>query len=164
MSAWERYQERCAVRGGTKRETQLIRAVRTIRSKEPDTLSHQEEVLLYPPEHCWNIDAPDAGSYAVQQAVTVIDSDNLNEKRVIALPGDELVCGTLVSWMGQYWLITEADANRTLNTKTRMLQCNHLLKWVSPEGELRRQWCIIEDGTKLKHYDSAIVWRGGNAA
>ena len=148
MSAWERYQERCTVRGETKRDTQLIRAARTIRTKEPTTLSHQEDVILYPPEHGCNIDAPDAQEYAVRQAVTVIDSDNLNEKRVIALPGDELICGTLVSWMGQYWLITEADANRTLNTKTRMIQCNHLLKWVSPDGVLCRQWCIIEDGTK----------------
>ena len=29
-----------------------------------------------------------------------------------------------------------------------MVQCNHLLRWVSKDDEICEQWCIVEDGTK----------------
>ena len=145
MDIWDSYQKRANVRGATKRETVLNREVRMLNQKLPDSLSF----------HKATIDG-------VEQNVSIINSDNLNEKSIISLPGEELVCGGLVHWMDNYWLITEKDANTTVYTKCKMLQCNHLLKWVSEDGVIHEQWCIIEDGTKLKHTvvcNSLAYWK-----
>lgn len=131
MDIWDSYQKRANVRGTTKRETVLNREVRMLNQKLPDSLSFHEATID-----------------GVEQNVSIINSDNLNEKSIISLPGEELACGGLVHWMDNYWLITEKDANTTVYTKCKMLQCNHLLKWVSEDGVIHEQWCIIEDGTK----------------
>ena len=60
-------------------------------------------------------------------------------------------------WMDNYWLITERDADTTVYTRAKMIQCNHLLKWVSDDNTIHEQWCIIEDGTKLRSYVCSIV-------
>jgi hypothetical protein len=50
--------------------------------------------------------------------------------------------------MDNYWLVTERDVNMTVYTRAKMVQCNHLLRWVSEDDKICEQWCIIEDGTK----------------
>ena len=143
MNVWDVYQSRANARGDTKRSTQLKREIRTIQGKLPDNLSYQS-VIIYDLEHGYNI----SEEYAIEQNVAIINSDNLNEKTIIALPGEDIIHGSLVYWMGNHWLVTERDANTTVYTKAKMIQCNHLLKWVSADDEIIEQWCIIEDGTK----------------
>lgn len=50
--------------------------------------------------------------------------------------------------MDNYWLVTERDPNITLYTKAKLLQCNHLLKWINSDDKIITQWCVVEDGTK----------------
>ena len=133
MSIWDAYQERIDAHGGTKRGAALKQEIRRINNRLPDNLSY----------HSVTIDD-------VEQNVAIINSDNLNEKSIISMPGEDLACGGLVHWMDNYWLITERDANMTIYTKCKMIQCNHLLKWVSEDGVIHEQWSIVEDGTKLK--------------
>ena len=131
MGIWDVYERRIDAHGGTKREAIRQREVRMIHHKLPDSLSY----------HSVTIDG-------AEQNVAIINSDNLNEKTIISMPGEDLHGGGLVRWMENYWLITERDANTTVYTKCKMIQCNHLLKWVSKDGVIHQQWCIIEDGTK----------------
>jgi len=143
VSVWDTYEERLRVRGGTKRGAVLNREVRTIQKRLPDNLSYQT-ALIYDLEHGYNIDS----TFAANRNVAIINSDNLNEKTIISMPGEDIVHGSLVHWMGNYWLVTERDANTTVYTKAKMIQCNHLLKWVSADDVIIEQWCIVEDGTK----------------
>lgn len=131
MDIWENYQTRVEARGDTKRQAVYNREVRMLQKRTKDSLSYQ------------TVEVDDE-----EQNVTVINSDNLNEKTIISLPGEDLRNGALIHWMDNYWLITERDANTTLYTKCKMIQCNHLLKWVSDDHTIHEQWCIIEDGTK----------------
>ena len=133
MSIWDAYQERIDAHGGTKRGAALKQEIRRINNRLPDNLSY----------HSVTIDD-------VEQDVAIINSDNLNEKSIISMPGEDLDCGGLVHWMNNYWLITERDANMTIYTKCKMVQCNHLLKWVSEHGVIHERWSIVEGGTKLK--------------
>ena len=146
MSIWDAYQERIDAHGGTKRGAALKQEIRRINNRLPDNLSY----------HSVTIDD-------VEQNVAIINSDNLNEKSIISMPGEDLACGGLVHWMDNYWLITERDANMTIYTKCKMIQCNHLLKWVSEDGVIHEQWSIVEDGTKLKRTrtvrDSLAYWK-----
>lgn len=86
----------------------------------------------------------------------IINSDNLNEKMIFSLPEETFRCGGLVEWMGNHWLITEKDANDELYTRGKLLQCNYELRWVDPDDKtICSQWCVIEDGTKLRRLVSA---------
>lgn len=131
MSVWDTYKTRIEARGDTKRKTVFRRELHFLESNLRDSLSY----------HQVNIDG-------VPQEVAIINSDNLNEKKMLSFPGDDIRCGSLVEWEENYWLVVEKDANNEVYTRTKLLQCNHLLKWVDDENIIREQWCVIEDGTK----------------
>lgn len=145
--AWGVYQDRMSARGLTKRDTVLKREIRTIEHRLPDSLSYQF-VTMYDPEYGYNILTDEMKRHASERNVAIINSDNLDEKTIIAMPGEDLIHGSLVEWMGQHWLITNRDANSTVYVRAKMVQCNHLLRWVSQDNLVCEQWCLIEDGTK----------------
>lgn len=147
MSAWDNYQERADVHGRTKRQTILRREIHDLNKRVPDTLSYHT-VEIYGVAHGYNISSNTMSQYMMDQNVAIINSDNLNEKYIFSLPGEDIQNGSLVHWMDQYWLVTERDANTTVYTKAKLLQCNYLLKWVSSSHEVIEQWCVVEDGTK----------------
>lgn len=131
MSVWDSYENRIAVSGRSKRESVLRRELHMLSTKLSDSLSyHSVEIDNSPHE------------------VAITNSDNLNEKTIYSISSDVVKGGSLVSWMDNFWLITECDANAEIYTKAKMRQCNHLLKWIDADGKTHEQWCIIEDGTK----------------
>ena len=134
MNAWGLYEERMNVRGNSKRNAVKRHELLNIQKHLPDNLSYTE---------C-TIDGE-------ERTVAIINSDNLDQKTILSLPGEDIRHGGLVEWMDQHWLVYERDANTTLYTRANLLQCNYLLKWVTEEnGEhtIHEQWCTVEDGTK----------------
>lgn len=131
MGIWDTYENRVYVQGKTKREAALFRASRRLSEKLGDSLSY----------HGVLIDGE-------ERSVIIDDSDNLNEKIMHSLPGEDFMCGSLVEWADNHWLITEKDANNELRTRVKLLQCNFLLKWIDEDHIIHEQWCVIEDGTK----------------
>ena len=131
MGVWDTYKNRLEVRGSTRRDAAYEREKRMLENRLQENLSY----------HTVMIDD-------VPQDVAIINSDNLNEKTILSLPGEDITHGGLIHWMDNYWLVTERDANTTMYTRAKMVQCNYLLKWVSDDNVIHEQWCIIEDGTK----------------
>lgn len=131
MSVWDTYQRRIEAHGSTKRETAFNREVHMFKCKTKDSLSYQDVTID-----------------GEQRNVSIVNSDNLNKKKMLSLPGEDFRCGGLVDWAENHWLIVEKDANNELYTKVKLLQCNYLLRWVDDENIIREQWCVIEDGTK----------------
>ena len=148
MNVWDAYEDRMTSQGDTRREMALRRGARTLNLKTPDSLSYQF-VTMYDRDHGYNIQSAEMAAAAVERKVAIINSDNLDQKYIYALPGEDIELGSLVHWMDNYWLVEERDANTTLYTRAKMIQCNFLLHWVSDDKEICEQWCIIEDGTKL---------------
>lgn len=163
MNVWDSYETRIETLGGTKRGTSKKREIRYVHNKLPDNLSYQL-VTLFDPAHTYNIESTEMQNAAVEQNVAIINSDNLNEKYIFSMPGEDIECGSIIHWMDNYWLVDEKDANTTLYTRAKLLQCNYLLRWVNNNDEICEQWCMIEDGTKLKciFYICMIVWYIGN--
>ena len=133
MSIWTTYENRITAGGATKRETAFNRECRFLNQNLRDSLSYKKVLI-------------DGES----KEVSIIDSDNLNEKKMLSLPLEDIKCGAMVEWEENFWIVTEKDANNELYTRTKLLQCNHLLKWVDENDVIREQWCFIEDGTKLE--------------
>lgn len=156
---WDLYSERVAAHGNTKRDATLKREVRLLNRRAPDSLSYHT-VTVFDSAHGYNIDNEDVRSAAYEQNVTIINSDNLNEKKLHTMPGDDMKAGSLIEWMDNHWLVTEKDANATIYTTVKLLQCNYLLRWVSEDDrKVYEQWCVVEDGTKLLERDSFRVAR-----
>lgn len=131
MSAWDEYESRIDVRGGNKRNAFKRREIHNILSHLPDNMSYTDVTID-----------------GIPQTVAIINSDNLDEKTILSLPGEDIKHGGLVEWMDNRWLVVEKDANRTLYTHAKLQQCNYLLKWVSEDLVIHEQWCYVEDGTK----------------
>lgn len=131
MGIWDIYKNRIYADGKTKREAALSRTSRMLRERLEDSLSY----------HDVTVDGEN-------RSVIIDDSDNLNEKIMHSLPGEDFICGGLVEWADNHWLITEKDANNELRTRVKLLQCNFLLKWIDTDHIIHEQWCVIEDGTK----------------
>lgn len=146
MSVWDVYQDKITMLGGNKHDAVLTREVRNLNAKLKDNLSYQS-VDIYKQDCGYNITSPEMAEKVITQNVAIVDSDNLDEKYIYSLPGEDLEHGSLIYWDDNYWLITERDANTTVYTRGILTQCNYLLKWVL-DGEIYEQWCIVEDGTK----------------
>lgn len=131
MSVWDSYEALAEVRGLTRRDTRLQREKRYLTTKLPDNLSYFTVTID-----------------GVSQEVAIVNSDNLDQKYIYSMPGEDIKHGGMVYWMDCYWLVDEKDANREIYTRAKLLQCNYLLKWVDPDGIIREQWCNVEDGTK----------------
>lgn len=133
MNPWGLYEARRFTQGANKRQTAYRREFGRLTDKVVSSLSFHTAVID-----------------GVERDLSIINSDNLNEKTLLTMPGEDVDCGGLVEWMDNHWLITEKDANNELYTRAKMEQCNYLLRWVDPESkQVIERWCIIEDGTKL---------------
>lgn len=150
MGAWDVYQDRINVRGVTKRDTIKRREIKQLQKKIPDSLSYQS-VKVFDGDYGFNINSMETITETPLQNVAIINSDNLDAKYICSLPGEDIHAGALIGWMDTYWLVSERDANTTLYTRAKMIQCNYLLRWVSDDNRICEQWCMIEDGTKLEH-------------
>lgn len=147
MSAWDTYEQRIGAHGMTRRGASEVNELRAIDRKVPNNLSYTE-VEIYPMEYAYNIERDEAQENKIIQNVSIINSDNLNEKTILSMPGEDIVLGSLIHWMDNYWIVDERDANTTLYTKAKLTQCNHLMKWINADKEIIEQWCVVEDGTK----------------
>lgn len=137
MTPWEVYNHRMESKGGSVRGARFKREVRFINERLPDNLSYHSAVID-----------------EQEREVAIINSDNLNEKTIISMPGEDFKCGGLVKWMNNYWIITEKDANNELYTKGKLEQCNYVLRWVAKDGNIVERHCIISDGTKYMRGES----------
>ena len=133
MDSWFAYKERIDARGGSRRNASLVRETEYMKRKLGDNLSSFKVEIDGKP-----------------QQVSIINTDNLDTKKIFSMPGEDLHHGGLVSWMDNHWLITEKDYNNEVYTRCTMQQCNYLLRWVDPVTlKIMERWCIVEDGTKL---------------
>lgn len=146
MGVWTSYENRVNINGATVRDEMLNREQSMLLKKMKDSLSYHSILIN-----------------GVKREASIANSDNLNEKTMFSLPGEDFICGDVVDWADNHWLITEKDANNEVCTKVKLLQCNHLLKWVDNKHQIHEQWCVIEDGTKLRRiYVCVIAWHIGN--
>lgn len=133
MSAWDKYEQQSGIRGSSRRDAVLKREQRFITNKLKGHLSYHSVVID-----------------GVTREAAVINSDDLNIKTILSMPGEDIPHGGLVDWMGYHWMITDKDVNTEVYAKGIMQQCNYLLRWVDPvEKKVYEHWCIVEDGTKL---------------
>ena len=128
---WDVWQNQVEAAGATRRERALNRTKRIINYKTMHSLS-THKVLIN----------------GIEQRITIINREEFNKKRIIALPDETIVHGGIVDWADNKWLITQIDSNDEVNMAGLMEQCNYELKWRDETGNIISKWCVVEDGTK----------------
>lgn len=104
MSIWDIYEKRMEIRGVTKRDTKLHREGRYLTAKLPDNLSYFDVTI-----DC------------IPQRVAIVNSDNLDEKTIFSMPGEDIRHGGTVKWMDHYWIVAEKDANNEVYARGKLL-------------------------------------------
>lgn len=131
MTALEKYKRRLGMNNGPSRERWLNSTRKWINTKLPESLSYHTAIIDGEERQC-----------------AIISTTKFAEKKIIAMPGESLICGTYVEWMDNVWLITEANAPDEVYKSGLMTQCNYVLRWVNDRGEIVSRWVSVVDGTK----------------
>lgn len=149
MNPWNTYHARHTLHGETSRDREKYNLMNRLSRQIPSTLSY----------HNVDIDG-------VDRNIVILNSDNLNQKTLCSLPGEDIRHGAYIDWMNHKWIVTERDANSEIYTKCIMVQCNYLLRWINDSGEIIERWSVVEDGTRYltgEFSDSFLVATKGDS-
>lgn len=69
-------------------------------------------------------------------------------KKIKSLPDDRFDLGDIVNWNGVNYIIYKMDADRRIQSKGRMYECNIKLRWKNSSGEIIERVGKAEDATK----------------
>lgn len=69
-------------------------------------------------------------------------------KKIKSLPDDRFDLGDIVNWNGVNYIIYKMDADRRIQSKGRMYECNMTLRWKNSKGEIIERVGKGEDATK----------------
>ena len=131
MSIWDKYDRYRSVFGRTKHDMWVKHTRDNIARKMIESPS------------CHSVQIND-----IEQTVCIVHTTEFDQKKIMAMPGEHLEHGGLVTFAGNKWLITEIDPDNQIYEKGLMQQCNHILRWISKDGTLKEKWCYVADGTK----------------
>ena len=148
MSVWDSFEARVEAAGKTKRERALNSTQMYMRYKTQHSLSSKIVSIN-----------------GTEQRVTIINQEEWDQRKIIALPGDTIPHGGIVDFADNKWLIIKKDPDAEICESGLMKQCNYLLKWRDRQtGEIIEKWSIVEDGTKylIGEQDEDIISVGAS--
>ena len=155
MGAWSTYEARLGIfgdlAGDPRREVSISRAQAYLKRK----------IVASPSFHTVTVDGREYG-------VSITDTEELNIKTAVSLPGETLRHGAVLEWSDTgpdtFWLVTEVDLSNGVYAKSTIQRCNYILKWIDDYGNVISRWVIVEDGTKyLIGEKSADIMTVGDA-
>lgn len=96
-----------------------------------------------------SIDAEDVKINGVDRLVLITrDKGDEQIKRIKSLPDERFDLGDIVNWNGTYYIIYKMDADRRIQSKGRMYECNTVLRWKNRNGKIIERIGKGEDATK----------------
>lgn len=96
-----------------------------------------------------SIDAEDVLIDGVKRLVLITrDKGDEQIKKIKSLPDERFDLGNIVNWNGTNYIIYKMDADRRIQSKGRMYECNIKLRWKDSDGEIIECVGKAEDATK----------------
>lgn len=85
-----------------------------------------------------------------EEKLLLITRDKGDEqiKKVKSLPDDSFELGDVVVWNNVPYIVYKLDADRRIQTKGRMYECNTKLRWKNKNGDIIERFGKGEDATK----------------
>lgn len=96
-----------------------------------------------------SIDAEEVEINNCKQTVLITrDKGDEQIKKIKSLPDEKFELGDVVIWNGIPYIVYKLDADRRIQTKGRMYECNTKLRWKNKNGEIVERFGKGEDATK----------------
>jgi len=96
-----------------------------------------------------SIDAEDVTINGEDRLVLITrDKGDEQIKKIKSLPDERFDLGDIVNWNGVNYIIYKMDADRRIQSKGRMYECNTKLRWKNAKGEIIERVGKGEDATK----------------
>lgn len=96
-----------------------------------------------------SIDAEDVTINGKNQLVLITrDKGDEQIKKIKSLPDERFDLGDIVNWNGVNYIIYKMDADRRIQSKGRMYECNIKLRWKNKSGIIIERVGKAEDATK----------------
>lgn len=96
-----------------------------------------------------SIDAEDVTINGEDRLVLITrDKGDEQIKKIKSLPDERFDLGDIVNWNGTNYIIYKMDADRRIQSKGRMYECNMKLRWKNSKGEIIERVGKGEDATK----------------
>lgn len=96
-----------------------------------------------------SIDAEDVLINNVPRLVLITrDKGDEQIKKIKSLPDERFDLGDIVNWGGTNYIIYKMDADRRIQSKGRMYECNMKLRWKNAKGQIIERVGKGEDATK----------------
>jgi hypothetical protein len=93
----------------------------------------------------------------VEHDLTIIETNNLDEKKIKARPNDSFHSGQVVYWADWYWIITKVNRRDEIVSNGEMKECTYHLYWQNANGDIIDKWAFI---TNASSYSNGVT---GNA-
>lgn len=129
---WDLYNSKLTVHGETRRDRAIYETQRSI-SKRSKHSPACKTVLID----------------GIEQQVVITSTANLYEKKINALPNENIYAGSTVKWNERFWLIQYVDCEDEVYQRGIMQQCNIFLKWQNEKGEVVGRYGYSEDITEF---------------
>lgn len=96
-----------------------------------------------------SIDAEDVKINGEDRLVLITrDKGDEQIKKIKSLPDERFDLGDIVNWNGVNYIIYKMDADRRIQSKGRMYECNTKLRWKNANGDIIERVGKGEDATK----------------
>lgn len=96
-----------------------------------------------------SIDAEEVTINGNDQLVLITrDKGDEQIKKIKSLPDERFDLGDIVNWNGTNYIIYKMDADRRIQSKGRMYECNMKIRWKNRKGEIVERVGKGEDATK----------------
>lgn len=92
-----------------------------------------------------------------QMLLITRDKGDERVKKVKSRPDETFFLGDIINWNGTNYIVNYIDADRRIQTKGRMYECNTTLRWKNRKGNIVERVGKGEDATK---YSEGV--QGGN--
>lgn len=87
----------------------------------------------------------------VAKDLTIIETNNLDEKKIKARPNTSFKSGQVVEWMDWYWLITKVNRRNDIITNGKMKECTYHLYWQNESGEIIDKWAFVANASSYSN-------------
>jgi len=90
----------------------------------------------------------------VAKDLTIIETNNLDEKKIKARPNTTFKSGQVVEWMDWYWLITKVNRRNDIVTNGEMKECTYHLYWQDSSGHIIDKWAFVANASSYSNGES----------
>lgn len=87
----------------------------------------------------------------VAKDLTIIETNNLDEKKIKARPNTSFKSGQVVEWMDWYWLITKVNRRNDIVTNGKMKECTYHLYWQNESGVIIDKWAFVANASSYSN-------------